>query len=89
MIVLACLINALINVLSFGIWFKTVKIGKLKAYDAKGYFMILVFVILLITFGIGMIGQEEVSAYLILFNTAISLCALTVAFLLIKEPAQY
>jgi len=89
MIVLACLINAVVNTLSFGAWFKAVKDRRLKAYDAKGYFMILVFVILLATFAIGVIGQEEVSAYLILVNTVISLLALAFAFLFIKEPIQY
>jgi len=89
MIMLACLINALTNILSFGVWFATVRNKKLKAHDAKGYFMILVFVILLATFAIGMIGQEEVSTYLILINTTISLAALAIAFVLIKEPAQY
>jgi len=89
MILLACLINAFSNLLSFAVWFKAVKEKKFKAHDAKGYFMILVFVILLIAFAVGMVGQEQVSTYLILINTAIALGALAMAFVLIKDPVQY
>ena len=89
MIMLACLINAFANMLNFVIWYKAVKDKRLKAHDAKGYFMILAFGNLIITFAVGMIGQETLSTYLLLVNTAISLAALSMAFVLIKDPVQY
>ncbi|BCE02903.1 hypothetical protein [Marinicellulosiphila megalodicopiae] len=89
MIMLSCILNAAFNLISFMIWYKTVKDRKLKAHDAKGYFMILVFVILLIAFAVGIVGQEQVAPSLILINTAISLVSLTGAFVLIKDPIEY
>jgi len=89
MIMAACLINAIVNVINFVTWNQLVKSQKLKAHDAKGYFMILVFVLLLIAFAVGIIDQEQVSTYLILINSAISLIALAMAFVFIKDPIKY